>query len=570
MRLAPLIVLCAALGAAAPLPAARIEPAPLLQPSTHLPEGNGPWVVRAHFDSDRSLTLLLRRAAPWRVDRKAGVLIIEVDNRFEYRRLLDEGFRVAVDPDLTQAVYAPVAVSPEQITGIPGYACYRTVEESIASAQQLVAQHPDIAQLVDIGDSWKKAQNPALGHDLWVLRLTNRSIGGVKPVHYLQGALHAREYVTAETVLRYGEWLAGQYGSNPDVTWVLDHQEVHILLQANPDGRKVAEISTTRMQRKNRDENFCPTGGTSLGVDLNRNFPFDWAGPGSSGSDCSDIYRGPSPSSEAESQSIIAYLRSIFPDQRAEGPGVDLVTPISPDATGIYMDVHSNAGTTWWSWGNTNVPAPNASALQTLGRKIAYYNGLTPEQGSLGGAIGGATDDFTYGTLGVAAFTIEMGGSSFFPTCTTYEASLVQPVVNGFWMASKLARAPYRWAAGPELTNLAAAPAGATVTLTARADDTRFNNSEGAEPAQSITGVAVYLQPPWQPGVTPIAQMQPADGGWNATAENVTVDIPATALQAGRQLVYLRATDAAGNQGPVAAVFVTMGAPDPLFANGYE
>ena len=94
--------------------------------------------------------------------------------------------------------------------------------------------------------------------------------------------------------------------------------------------------------------------------------------------------------------------------------------------------------------------------------------------------------------------------------------------------------------------------------------------TEGAEPAQSITGVAVYLQPPWQPGVTPIAQMQPADGGWNATAENVTVDIPATALQAGRQLVYLRATDAAGNQGPVGAVFVTVGAPDPLFANGYE
>ncbi|MBL8244696.1 MAG: hypothetical protein JNL89_10915, partial [Rhodanobacteraceae bacterium] len=127
MRLAPLMMLCAALSAAAPLPAARIEPAPLLQPSTHLPEGNGPWVVRAHFDSDRSLALLLRRAAPWRVDRKAGVLIIEVDNRFEYQRLLDEGFRVAVDPDLTQAVYAPVAVSPEQITGIPGYACYRTV-----------------------------------------------------------------------------------------------------------------------------------------------------------------------------------------------------------------------------------------------------------------------------------------------------------------------------------------------------------------------------------------------------------------------------------------------------------
>ena len=359
------------------------------------------------------------------------------------------------------------------------------------------------------------------------------------------------------------------------MTWILDHQEVHILFHANPDGRKVAEVSSTRSQRKNRDENYCSTGSTTVGVDNNRNFPFDWGGPGSSGTACNETFRGPAAASEPESQAIIAYLQQIFPDQRNEGPGVDLVTPVSLDATGIYMDVHSNAGTTWWPWGNVNgVFAPNRFELQTLGRKIAYYNGLTPEQSNAGGAIGGATDDFTYGTLGVAAFTIEMDGSSFWPSCTSYESTLVQPTLDGFFMASKLARAPYRWAAGPEIINVLATPAqislGGTVTITARAEDARFNNTVGTEPSQTVTSVAIYAMPPWQAGATALAQFQPCVGAVTGTTENITVDLPAGSLSAGRQLLYLRATDALGNAGPVAAVFVTVGQSDPLFQNGFE
>ena len=39
------------------------------------------------------------------------------------------------------------------------------------------------------------------------------------------------------------------------MTWLLDSQEVQLLLIANPDGRKVAETQSTRLQRKNRNEN---------------------------------------------------------------------------------------------------------------------------------------------------------------------------------------------------------------------------------------------------------------------------------------------------------------------------
>ncbi|UXI65905.1 M14 family zinc carboxypeptidase [Tahibacter amnicola] len=491
INFAALLLLCPAIVAAKAGP-----------PSTSMPAGEGPWVVEAHFSSTTVLNRLLQRSAPWKVNRQAGVLTIEVENRADYRRLLDDGFTVAVDPELTAETYAPVAHDARQPEGIPGFLCYRTVEETYTRADQLVAQAPGIVELVDIGDSWRKTQNAAQGYDLKVLRLTNRSIAGPKPAHYLQGGLHAREYVTSETVTRYAEFLVSRYGIDPDVTWLLDSHEIHILLHANPDGRKIAEASSTRMQRKNRNENFCPTGGTTVGVDLNRNFPFDWGGAGSSSTACSDTYRGPTADSEVEAQAIIDYLRQIFPDQRDEQPGVDLTTPISLDAQGVYMDVHSNAARTWWPWGNVDdTLAPNANQLQTFGRKISYYNQYRPEQSNAGGAIGGATDDFTFGTLGVPAFTIELGGSSFFPDCMTYETTIAQRNIDGFYFASKVARRPYRLPGGPELVGATASPAVitspvATTRLTVRADDTRYNNSAGTEPSQAITRVDVFLTPP--------------------------------------------------------------------------
>lgn len=543
-------------------------------PSRNMPDGQGPWVVRAYFTDVRSLNQFLRRAVPWNVDGTQRFLTVDVSNRYEYQRLLDEGFRVHVDAELTLQWRHPAKSLPGQVNGIAGFPCYRTVEETFAAADALVAAYPEIAEIVDIGDSWAKTQNPANGYDLKVLRLTNRSLPGPKPVHYLQGAIHAREYVTAETVTRYGEWLANQYNVNPDVTWVLDHQEVHILMQANPDGRKVAEIASTQMQRKNRNQNFCSTGGTTLGVDLNRNYPFDWAGPGSSATPCAENFRGPSAASEVESQHIIAYLQSIFPDQREENPatpGGDLTTPVPLDATGIYMDVHSNAARNWYAWGNSSTAAPNATQLATLGRKLSFYNQYTAERGSVGGAIGGATDDFVYGTLGVPSFTVEMDGSGFFPTCTTFENSIVQKNMNAFWMASKVARAPLRLPAGPELINALATPdtaaPDATITLTVTAADNRFGTGE---PSQTVASVALYNLPPWQVGATPLGQFGPNDGSFNGAVENATYTLPVSTLVNGRHLLYLQATDSAGNRGPVAALWVTRLPSDDIYADGFE
>ena len=54
----------------------------------------GPWVVRAGYQQIEQLNLLRARAAPWRVYPDAKILIIEVNNLFEYDQLIRDGFIV--------------------------------------------------------------------------------------------------------------------------------------------------------------------------------------------------------------------------------------------------------------------------------------------------------------------------------------------------------------------------------------------------------------------------------------------------------------------------------------------
>ena len=98
---------------------------------------------------------------------------------------------------------------------------------------------------------------------------------------YIEGSLHAREYTTAELGIRMAEHLVTQYGLDADVTWLLDHHEIHFNLQANPDGRKRAETGLS--WRKNANNDHC-SNSNSRGIDLNRNFPAgNFRGRGSGG-----------------------------------------------------------------------------------------------------------------------------------------------------------------------------------------------------------------------------------------------------------------------------------------------
>ncbi len=543
---------------------------PPLPPDQHDFSQDAIWVVRAEFDDPAQLAQLAARREPWEVHPDQGYLIVEVTPQ-EVAWLEALGFRVQIDAARTIEFNSPRQRLPGQVSGIPGYACYRTVEETFATAESIVTTYPNLATWLDVGNSWEKQTPDGLpGYDLRVLKLTNSAVPGPKPKLFVMSSVHAREYAPAELNTRFAEYLVENYGTDADVTWMLDYTEIHLLLQANPDGRKLAEDETIRDWRKNTDNDDGCLITSEQGTDLNRNFEFQWACcNGSSGVPCDETYRGPSPASEPETQAVQNYVRAIFPDQR--GPELTDAAPIT--ATGVFLDLHSYSELVLWSWGFTNTVAPNSDQLQTLGRKLAYFNGYEPEQ-----AIGlyptdGTTDDFAYGDLGVAAYTFEVG-TSFFQDCTTFENVIVPENLPALIYAAKAASTPYQTPAGPDALNLAASPGatipGVPILLSASINDTRYNNTNGLEPTQAIAAAEYFLDtPPWIPGASAHA-MAASDGAFDSKAESVAAEIDTSGLTPGRHIIFVRGQDADDNWGAVSAVFIDLLDPavDPKF-EGY-
>jgi hypothetical protein len=527
--------------------------------STPLPPGEGPWVVRAYYSDPLLPRQLASRLELWEVHPDQGYLVAEVD-RETYEWMQSAGFRLEVDARLTREMQQPLIPLPGQVSGIPAYPCYRTVEETYTAAEQIAAAYLTLAAWEDMGDSWEKGDAGGLvGYDLQVLRLTNSAVAGPKPELFIMSSMHAREYAPAELNLRFAEYLVENYGVDPDVTWILDYTEISLMFQANPDGRKQAESGLS--WRKNTDNLYCTTP-SQRGVDLNRNFSFQWnCCGGSSGSACSEVYRGPSPASEPETQAIQNYVLQHFPDQR--DAALDAPAPV--DATGLFLDLHSYGGLVLWPWGFTIQPAPNGDALQTLGRKLAYFNSYTPEQAYWLYTTDGTTDDFAYGELGLAAFTIEMG-NAFFQNCTTFESTIVPQNLPALLYAAKAARSPYLTPAGPEALNLTVTPptvnAGEAMQINAVVDDTRFNNSQGNEAVQTITEAEYSIDTPiWQAGAShPLAA---TDGSFNQTIEGVSGTVDSGGLGQGRHILFVRGRDAGGNWGPPSAAFFDVVAPPP-------
>jgi hypothetical protein len=530
------------------------------------PPGNGPWVVRAQFTERAQVNALAATTEPWEVNYGQGYLIVDVD-REGWQNLLNLGFVVEVDPIRTEEMLRPRVRLPGQgVDSIPGFPCYRTVEETFASAQAIVAAHPTLASWIDVGDSWEKFTAGGLpGYDMMVLKLTNSAIPGPKPKLFITSAIHAREYATAELMTRYAEYMANNYGTDADVTWMLDTQEIHLLLQTNPDGRKQAETGLS--WRKNTNPINCGNN-NSRGIDLNRNFPYNWnCCGGSSGSGCAETYRGPSPGSEPETQAVRDYMASIFPDYGDPGSG----NPVPPDSAGLFLDIHSYGQLLLWPWGGTTNVAPNGIALQTMGRKFAYFNGHLPEQSIYLYATDGTTIDNIYGQLGVAAFTFEIG-NNFFQDCATFTNTILPTNMNALIHAARVVRAPYMLGAGPESLNVATVPSGtvnsgAPLVVNATADDTRFSSANGSEPVQNVVAAEVYVDtPPWAPGAVPVAMT----GTFNGPTLPVTTTLSTTGWPVGQHMLYVRSRDAANNWGPVGAVFINVVVPVELQSFGVE
>ncbi len=512
-------------------------------------DGPDAQVVRVTFKSPEALAQLAARLDIWEVDHEAGALVAYVTVS-ERRWLSGNGFD-----------FAPLPAKMAHPETIPGYPCYRTIAESDAQIDAWAADYPHLTEVITIGHSYE-------GRPLHVLRLSNRATDddtvqfGPKPVFFLIANLHGRELITNEAALVFIEQLLAAYRLDPDVTWLLDEHAIYVLVSANPDGHIKNEPGqpwSWWRKNTNPENGYCD--GISYGIDLNRNSSYNWGGVGASSNPCDLTYRGPAAASEVETQAVQDFMQAIFADQR--GPEREDTAP--EDATGVFITLHSYGNLVLWPWGDTYASAPNAAQLRQLGRKLAAFNGYTAQQASDLYPTTGATDDWSYGELGIASYTFEIGSNhdGFYPGCHRYDA-LIQPNLPAFLYAAKVARAPYQLPFGPSVSAVSVPSAtlqiGDLVDVRATVDD----SDNGG---QSIAAAEAYVgAPPWRAGapITLTAQ----DGAFDSATEEVAGHIDTRDMEAGRYLLFVRGQDADGAWGPVTAAYLDvepLNVPQPIY-----
>jgi Zinc carboxypeptidase/Immune inhibitor A peptidase M6 len=175
------------------------------------------------------------------------------------------------------------------------------------------AAHPGIAKVVDLGRSLKGTPITAVRVTKGAARLKTPS---GRPAVVFQATQHAREWITTENVRRQMHYFLDNYGTDPEITKIVDTTDVWFIPVVNVDGYDLTFTPGFRLWRKNvRDNNGDGQILPGDGVDLNRNFSYKWGydNEGSSSSPDGETYRGTSPNSEPETKVQDAFIKKLRP-----------------------------------------------------------------------------------------------------------------------------------------------------------------------------------------------------------------------------------------------------------------
>lgn len=427
------------------------------QPAT---AATGPlYVYRIHAPLGDAKTDLLASRFDLLETRDGDDLFVLGDNGTS-RRLADAGLPSVIESVLNPPSWSPPRQRPsnEIVTAADidetYYGGYRTVNAQYAHLDKVSNDHPDLASVVTYGQSWRKANGNARGYDLKAVCITKRSgsdcrqrTDSVKPRFFLMSQVHAREITTGEMSWRFIDHLVNGYGSDAEVTSLLDSTEVWVVPIGNPDGVDIVQQngSSPLLQRKNANTSAGGCTAPNAGVDLNRNLGSHWGESGSTTSPCGETYRGVRADSEIENYSLESLWRKLFADRRDGAPTV----PAPADTRGVLISMHSYADMVLFPWAyDSTVRTGNDGKLREMAREMAGLLGYRYGQpGEILYNASGSHDDWTYDQLGLASFTIEVGPQSgscsgFLPSYSCQPAfwSKLRPALM---YAAKKAASPY-------------------------------------------------------------------------------------------------------------------------------
>lgn len=112
---------------------------------------------------------------------------------------------------------------------------YHTYDAMTAHLQSLAAAYPTLCTLTSIAKSFR-------GRDVWFMTINNPDTGPAleKPGFYIDAQIHAEEHATSATALYACWYLLTNYGTNEEVTRLVDTQSFYIIPRINPDGAEYA------------------------------------------------------------------------------------------------------------------------------------------------------------------------------------------------------------------------------------------------------------------------------------------------------------------------------------------
>jgi len=281
---------------------------------------------------------------------------------------------------------------------------YHSVESLAQDMRTLAEQHPEIAELHEIGRSIEN--RPILA-----LRLGERKNSTTKVL--FMGCHHAREWISVEIPFRLADHLVNNASQAPVSTW-LSKAEIWVAPMVNPDGHEFTRTHN-RLWRKNRRHNHDG----SIGVDPNRNYGYMWGTldvATSSHTPSDETYVGPKAFSEPETQAVRNLVgRELF--------------------AGV-LTYHSYSQLILHPWGYTDKPivdAADRTKMEKLGDRMAkvikdaHGKVYKPEQSSELYPTAGDTTDWTYGEYGIPSFTIELRPTTQAEGGFILPASQIQP-----------------------------------------------------------------------------------------------------------------------------------------------
>lgn len=249
---------------------------------------------------------------------------------------------------------------------------------------------PELARVYDIGDSLEN-------RNIYAIKISDNVQSDENEAEVLfLGCHHAREWISVEVPYLIAKYLLENYDSNTTIRDRINRSEIWIVPLVNPDGLEYS-IYFYRYWRKNRRDN----GDGSYGVDLNRNYGYEWGydNEGSSPNPESDVYRGTSAFSEPETRAIRDFC--------AQHSFLTLVS------------YHNYSQIILYPWGYKFEPSSQDALMdemaRTMSERMLAVNGRNYDYGRASDSLyttNGDTTDWSFGIYGIPSFTIELPPSS--------------------------------------------------------------------------------------------------------------------------------------------------------------